>query len=113
MTPEKNTLTDQELDQLLDLAPMPVLPNGGQARLIAKLQPTANIAAFRPRTKTNYWLAGLPLAASLAAGLYLGASGLDQIVLPGLTEDTLVGALSQEVATGLDDAETFDEGGQS
>ncbi len=113
MTPDKNTMTDQELDQLLDLAPMPMVPNGAKARLIAKTKATAKIVAIKPRTKPNYWLAGLPLAASLAAGLYLGVSGLDQTVLPGLTEDTLVGALSEEVATGLDDAENFDEDSQS
>ena len=113
MTKENNLMTDHELDQLLDAVPTPAASSGAKARLLAKAQHNMNVVTIKPRSRANYWLSGLPLAASLTAGLYLGLSGLDQTILPGLTEDTLVGTLSEEVATGLDEAESFDEESQS
>jgi hypothetical protein len=63
-------LNDPELDKLLAQASTPPLPEDFQSRLLAKTS-TSNVIAFKKKTT---WVFGLPLAASLVIGVWLGAS---------------------------------------
>jgi membrane peptidoglycan carboxypeptidase len=63
-------LNDSELDKLLAHASTPPLPQDFQSRLLAKTG-TSNVITLKRKT---IWLIGLPLAASLAIGIWLGAS---------------------------------------
>ncbi len=75
------------IDKLLDLASRPTVPEGALARMLAELpaaQP-ATVIAFPPRKtgRTPFFrYAALPLAASLALGIYLGAQGDLDLALP-------------------------------
>lgn len=78
-----------EIDQLLSLASTPALPEGAASRLMQRIaEPqTAQVIAFPPaprRTRgTLFRLAtAVPLAASLALGIYLGAKGSLDFMLP-------------------------------
>jgi hypothetical protein len=67
-------LNDSELDKLLAQASTPPLPEDFQARLLAKVN-TGNVITFARDKRKTTWLFGLPLAASLVIGVWLGASG--------------------------------------
>lgn len=56
----------KEIDPLLELATIPEPPEGFEARMMARLP--SSVVPFKLR-----W-AALPLAASLALGIYLGAT---------------------------------------
>lgn len=86
------------IDGLLDLAEGPSLPAGSQTRLLARIAgaaptvilPLARPAARRPRLLP--WTAALPLAASLALGIYLGANGeFDSLLPTAITGDSAAG----------------------
>jgi hypothetical protein len=66
-------LNDSELDKLLAQASTPPLPEDYQSRLLAKIN-TGNVIAFKAGRRKTAWLFGLPLAASLVIGVWLGAS---------------------------------------
>lgn len=87
---DKDTeLSDPELDRLLQLASTPLPRIDFSERLLAKLtltQVQSNVIAFPKRKKTSLWLAGLPLAASLVLGVWLGANGTAAEFLPFTTE---------------------------
>ena len=75
------------VDQLLNLASQPEVPDGAMARLLDNLPdaPSAAVLAFRPRPLARpafVRYAALPLAASLAVGIYLGAQGDLDVVFP-------------------------------
>ena len=87
----------REIDRVLGLASVPELPEGAAARLMARIgsekqitdtpaHDQADVILFRPRARQSTgWLrvaAALPLAASLALGVYLGAAGTLDPVLP-------------------------------
>jgi hypothetical protein len=103
---DKDTeLSDVELDRLLQHASTPLPHNDFEARLLAKLSPMAvqsNVIAFPKKKKTSLWIVGLPLAASLVLGVWLGANGTAAEFLPFTTEgiiqnDTaLLGAQSSD-----------------
>ncbi len=106
-------MTDRELDQLLGLATKPVPATDSAARTAARAFAQvgkSNIVAFAPKAKpsapkfTISWLAALPLAASLAAGVYLGALGSGSYVLPEILGG---GAWTDEdaVLSGVEDME--------
>ena len=85
------------LDWLLAMASAPAVPDGALARLMDLLgdEPGARIIPFRPTTRrpAGYfrYAAALPLAASLALGIYLGAQGSLDFILPApLTEGVAV-----------------------
>ena len=84
-------LSDFELDQLLSYASHPVPSANFESCLFEKLEqfpPHSNVIAFpRPR-KNPLWLAGVPLAASLILGLWLGSNEAIADYLPFST-DTL------------------------
>lgn len=111
---EKDLLSDRELELLLKNARPPILPDGFAERLQAKLEvsPASNVIAFpqkQPHAKPrhSYWWSAIPLAASLAAGIYLGAVA----ELPGLFSDAADAVASASADTGLDlgieDTESF------
>ncbi len=80
------------IDRVLAQASMPELPVGAMDRLMAKLDdaapaPESNVVLFRPavqgpRRRIWRYAAALPLAASLALGLYLGSRGTLDTLLP-------------------------------
>lgn len=75
-------LDDQDLDRLLAHATAPKPAEGFETRMLARLAGGAshNVLTFPPR-KTSLWFLGLPLAASLMFGMWLGASDrIDNLV---------------------------------
>jgi hypothetical protein len=111
---DKDFLTDAELKKLLDSAVQPQLPKGFTARLQAKLEtvPVNNVIAFpqkhiKPEPRRAYWLSAIPLAASLAVGLYLGAMSELPEVFSGLND--VAASLSSETSLdlGIEDMESF------
>lgn len=88
------------VDQFLDHASQPMVPEGSMARLLDRLNEPSNaeIIAFRPvrASKTQFLrYATLPLAASLALGIYLGALGDLDVALPTAITGTV--ALSDDL----------------
>jgi hypothetical protein len=79
------------VDRLLAQASRPGLPAGARARLDARLAAmpgpvriVARSGAEPGKAWSLPWLAGLPLAASLALGIYLGAAGSLDSILPSI-----------------------------
>ena len=100
----------REIDAVLSLASVPPLPEGAAERLMARIaaEPQENkVVALAPRREAprmSPWryAAALPLAASLALGVYLGAKGTLDFMLPS--------AITGSVALN-DDAPDDDLGG--
>jgi hypothetical protein len=67
----KLELNDTELDRLLAKATMPK-PSRNLAESF--FEKPSDVVAFAPRKKTTPWFVGLPLAASLVLGLWLGGA---------------------------------------
>lgn len=94
--PAAERASDRQLDLLLAAARQPELPPGAQERLAQRLAAAPGPLRVIARTARDdaqgwslTWLAGLPLAASLALGIYLGAAGsLDSILPTSLTGQT-------------------------
>jgi hypothetical protein len=102
MTHHHDGPDDRELDRLLAAASSPVPPLGAEARLLRRIASTelekpAALSTAPRRT----WLAGVPLAASLILGLYVGANGVGTDFLSG--EDPDVASL--EESFGLEEVE--------
>jgi anti-sigma factor RsiW len=106
-----SNMSDKELDTLLQQARQPDLPAGFAERLQARLGAEAppNVVRFPQRqSKASvprvWWLSGLPLAASLVVGLYIGAmDSLPDILTPSLFADASEALLD----TGTEDTESF------
>jgi hypothetical protein len=94
-----NELNDRDLNRLLNVASLPDGTEQGMTNLLKRI----NSHQPEIRQKNAYWLSALPLAASLALGLYLGASGFDFIN----TTDTA------DLSSGIEDVETVALEGQS
>jgi hypothetical protein len=107
-------MDDKDLDVLLGEATRPQVNAGFEARLMAKLDqlPTSTVIAFPVKRKPlSTWLIGLPLAASLAAGIYLGANGSATSFLPSTA---LVATATDDAgSSGFDDLVTMIEGASS
>jgi hypothetical protein len=111
---EKTPMTDNEMDKILKAARRPELPKGFAERLQAKLEAErpSNVIAFPMRKppeqqSRRIWLSAIPLAASLAVGLYLGAMGS----LPASFDPALVSdASDQNFGSGFEDTEAFVNG---
>jgi hypothetical protein len=88
-----NELNDRDLNRLLNVASLPGGAEQGMANLLRRINTQQQV----PRQKNAYWLSALPLAASLALGLYLGASGIDFMS----TTDT------SDLTSGIEDVETI------
>ena len=113
---EKNdeTRMDAVLEKLLKRATDPAVPEGAEARLMLAIQSVAqqsNVVPFQPRAKFQGWAVGLPLAAALALGIYLGSKDTLDAYFPEAITDETAADLSVPVPfTGLDDAESYAEG---
>lgn len=97
---------EREIEKVLGLASSPELPEGAAARLMARIaeEPqAARVIPFAPRAPVRRsplrYAAALPLAASLALGVYLGAKGTLDFMLP--TAITGGVALNEEVPDDL------------
>lgn len=105
---------DKALDRLLKRATHPAIPEGAEARLMAAIQlveQQSNAVKFEPRPRFQRWAVGLPLAASLALGIYLGANGaLDNYMPDSIIGETLADTSDSEPTSGLDDVESYAEG---
>ena len=110
----KDVFSDRDLDVLLNTAKQPGLPHGFAERLQAKLDVEAanNVIAFpqkhqQAHSRRGYWLSAIPLAASLAAGIYLGAMAELPAMFSGLQD--AVASLSSDNALdlGIEDTEAF------
>jgi hypothetical protein len=112
-----DNMTDRELDALLGLASKPKAEPGAAARATARAfaeEGQSNVVVLQPNRKpmaanSNLrWIAALPLAASLAFGIYLGAMGAGSYVLP---ESLGGGAIAEEDAllSGVEDMEALSD----
>ncbi len=115
MSNEPELMTDGELDALLAHASKPPLPLGAKSRLLARLAKEDAAGKIVPVRQSEAsgsrlgWLAGLPLAASLALGIYLGAGGGAESYLPSVAYDLLAGSTGSEPLTGIDEVESINE----
>ena len=98
---------DAALDRLLKRATDPAIPQGAEARLMAAIRTVeqqSNVVKFQPHQKIQSWAVGIPLAASLALGIYLGARGtLDNYMPDSIIGETLADTSDSEPTSGLDD----------
>jgi hypothetical protein len=92
-----------EIDAVLAHASVPLVPEGAVSRLMARIaeEPqVAKVMLFRPREEAPRrsllrFATALPLAASLALGIYLGSKGTLDFMLPtaitgvAISEDSL------------------------
>jgi hypothetical protein len=114
---KKNELNDVQLDQLLKFASQPNPSADFELRLMQKIQTDvrpSNVVAFPHQRKSSFWLAGLPLAASLLIGIWFGANDTLSDFLPFGNDDlnlNVAGLLSS--ADTNDDVDNFTEDTQS
>lgn len=105
---------DEALAKLLKRATDPTIPEGAEARLMAVIrvaEQQSNVVSFQPRPRVQHWAVGIPLAASLVLGIYLGAQGtLDNYMPDSIIGETLADTSDSEPTSGLDDAESYAEG---
>ena len=109
-----------EIDAVLGLASVPDLPPGAMDRLMARLatEPQDQKVvpfAVRPQHRASVWrlAAALPLAASLALGVYLGAKGKMDFLMPSAVTGGV--ALNDDVQLddlgGIGDADAYAQEG--
>ena len=89
MEPDNNRSEDREIDAVLARASAPGLPPGAMDRLMALIaaEPQqVNVIPFAPRPapRRPVWrlAVAVPLAASLALGVWLGANGKMDFMMP-------------------------------
>lgn len=107
---------EAEFRRVVALATRPEPAEGAIARLMARIEaePVDNVVLFRPRNAVYGsrlpYAAALPLAASLALGIYLGAMGSLDFVLPSaITGGTNLTLDSGDDLGGVGEAEQFAE----
>lgn len=105
---------DAALAKLLKRATDPAVPEGAEARLMLAIHPVdqqLNVVPFQPLSKMQSWAVGLPLAAALALGIYLGSKDTFDAYLPdAITDEISADMIDSVPSTGLDDAESYAEG---
>ncbi len=111
---DNKTFNDQELKRILAAARHPDLPKGFAERLQQKLEAEApsNVVPFPQKQKTvaprsRMWLSAIPLAASLAAGIYIGAMGSLPESLSGLDSLFASSLADNALNLGIEDTESF------
>jgi len=98
-----DALDDARLvDRLLDLAPAPACIAGMEKRLMARISRTTAPARFQLG-----WSAALPLAASLALGIYLGAVGALDELLPSLVTEDIAAMDDDDGSSGVTEATDY------
>jgi hypothetical protein len=111
MDKDNNGLSDEDLDQLLAQASRPAVPKDFAARLQEKLERPAdnNVIAFPQRQKptakpiSRLWLSAIPLAASLAFGIWVGAADK----LPESLSSPFITTADADGNLGIEDTESF------
>lgn len=93
----------RHIDRLLDLVPAPSLASGLEAKLMARIRTSA------PAKFQLGWSAALPLAASLALGIYLGATGALDDLLPSLLTDDIAVMEDDGDSSGVTEATDYSE----
>jgi hypothetical protein len=105
---------DKALEKLLKRASDPAVPQGAEGRLMSVIRGTeqhSNVVHFQPRTQSRNWLIGLPLAASLLLGIYLGSGdAIDGYLPDSIMGVTVAGATDADVSSGFDDVEEYADG---
>ena len=108
------TQMDAALEKLLKRTTDPAVPEGAEARLMRAIQSVEqqlNVVPIQPRPRMQSWTIGLPLAAALALGIYLGSKDTFDAYLPEAITDGVSADMSDSMpSTGLDDAESYAEG---
>ena len=104
-------LTDaRRIDQLLDLSGSPAIPVDAVNRVIASIS-KAQARSAPPMPARRFplaWGAALPLAASLVLGIYLGAMGsLDGLLPEALTGDLASGDDDDSDISGVTEATDY------
>lgn len=102
------------IDAMLEAATKPELPAGAEERLLARLQPEGRVVTLPSRKASPgpvlRWSAALPLAASLALGIYLGAMGTLDDFLPGTVTGELAASDDDNAdLSGVSEAEDYAE----
>lgn len=132
MSNDRDLMSDHELDQLLAHASTPPVADGARGRLLQRIaaegrdEPpspaSSNVISLseararrsKPAPQPRLgWLAGLPLAASLALGIYLGAGGTFDGLLSTSAYELIAGNTSDNILTGIEDVESFTEESRS
>ncbi len=107
----KGEMDDPTLDQILGLASKPVLSpdfeNSVMKMIVGEKRATAEIVAFPTASKPSGWLVGLPLAACLVLGIWLGASGDFSDVLTTSAANTSMASADQLSPSGVEDIESL------
>lgn len=109
-----------DIDAVLGLATAPEVPAGAMDRLMARIAEEPQdlkVVAFTPRLQQSrsIWrlAAAVPLAASLALGVYLGAQGKMDVLMPNAITGGV--ALNDDVQLddlgGVGDAEAYAQEG--
>jgi hypothetical protein len=102
------------IDAMLQAATVPELPAGAERRLLTRLDRRAGVAGS-PWRKTApgsalRWISALPLAASLALGMYLGAVGtLDRFLPETVTGELATSNDDNADLSGVSEAEAYAE----
>jgi hypothetical protein len=102
------------IDIVLAAATNPELPAGAQERLLARLEGEDRVVILASRKAQPApvlgWTAALPLSASLALGIYLGAMGaLDGFLPETVTGELAAGDEDNADLSGVSEAEDFAE----
>jgi hypothetical protein len=105
-TPFQPEMSDDALNQLLAQASIISAPTGAEDRLLRMLGPAPVARHLQPRWALR---AALPLAASLALGIYLGAGGYGDVFFSAPT--TVSQDDEQLFTTGFEEAVTAAEDG--
>lgn len=110
---------DQDVRRILAHASVAAVPDGAEARLLARIaaEIRPNIVEFHrvpPRRRLFPMIAALPLAASLVLGVYLGAAGsLDWLMPAAITGDVADGGDVLDELGGVGEADAFVEQDQT
>ena len=99
-----------EIDAVLNSASHIIVPGGAEARLMRRLSAGAGTVIAFPKPRFYRWLIAMPLAASLALGVYLGAEGSLDSILPTSVTGTIASTDDEPADfSGVSDAESYAE----
>jgi len=106
--------TRKQIDRVLATATNPELPDGAMQRLLARLDGADRVVTLPspkpPPRSALRWIAALPLAASLALGVYLGAMGsLDDFLPESVTGELAASEGDNADLSGVSEAESYAE----
>ena len=105
---------DRAIDIVLKAATNPELPAGAEERLLARLEREDRVVTLASGKAAPgpvlRWTAALPLAASLALGIYLGAMGdLDAFLPETVTGELAASDEENADLSGISEAEAYAE----